>query len=56
MKEYTVGQMVVVKLPGGRIVEATITAIRQTSHGTRLRVSFDNKTSLIYEWEIVAPK
>ena len=56
MKEYKVGQIVVAKLSGGRLVEATITAIQKTTHGTRLRVSFDNKTAVIYESEIVAPK
>jgi hypothetical protein len=50
--KYEVGQSVVVKLSGGRIVEAEIKAIRETTDGVRLQVSFDNETALIYEWQI----
>lgn len=53
MKEYRVGQVLSVKLSGGRIVEATITVIRQTTDGTRLQVSFSDETARIYEWQII---
>jgi hypothetical protein len=44
---------VLVKLSGGRIMEATIKAIRETTEGVRLQVSFGNETALIYTWQIV---
>lgn len=42
-----------VKLSGGRIVEAEIKAIRENTDGIRLQVSFENETPLIYEWQLV---
>jgi hypothetical protein len=42
-----------VKLSGGRIVEATIKAIVETTEGVRLQVPFREKTARIYEWQIV---
>ena len=42
-----------VKLSGGRIVEATIKAIRETTEDVRLQVSFDDETALIYLWQVV---
>jgi hypothetical protein len=42
-----------VKLSGGRIVEATITAVVDATDGLRLQVSFGNETALIYLWQIV---
>ena len=42
-----------VKLSGGRIVEATIKAIVDTTDGVRLQVSFGDGTARIYEWQIV---
>jgi hypothetical protein len=42
-----------VKLSGGRIVEATIKAVVETTEGVRLQVSFGNETALIYPWQIV---
>jgi hypothetical protein len=42
-----------VKLSGGRIVEATIKAIVETTEGVRLQVSFGEETSRIYLWQIV---
>ena len=53
MREYKVGDRVLVKLSGGRIVEATIKAIVDTTEGTRLQVSFGDETALIYLCEIV---
>jgi hypothetical protein len=42
-----------VKLLGGRIVEATIKAIVDTTEGMRLQVSFGDETALIYPWQMV---
>ena len=43
----------VVKLSGGRQVQATVKAIVDTTDGVRLQVSFGEETALIYEWQIV---
>ena len=51
--KYRVGGRVLVKLSGGRIVEAEIKAIRETTDGIRLQVSFGDETALIYEWQLV---
>ena len=51
--KYKVGGIVTVKLSGGHIVEAEIKAIRETTDGIRLQVSFGNETALIYEWQLV---
>jgi hypothetical protein len=50
---YKVGDHLLVKLSGGRIVEATIKAVVETTEGVRLQVSFGNETVLIYPWQIV---
>ena len=43
-----------VKLSGGRIVEATIKAITESTEGTRLQVDFGfDETALVYDWQIV---
>ena len=47
MPKYKVGDRVLVKLSGGRIVEATIKAIGDTTEGVRLQVSFGEETALI---------
>ena len=53
MQKHKVGDHVLVKLPGGRIVEATIKAIIDITDGVRLQVSFGDETARIYEWQIV---
>jgi hypothetical protein len=53
MPKPKVGDHVLVTLSGGRIVEAEVKAIRETTEGLRLQVSFDNETALIYPWQIV---
>jgi hypothetical protein len=53
MRKHEVGDHVLVKLSGGRIVEATIKAIIDTTDGVRLQVSFGDETARIYEWQIV---
>jgi hypothetical protein len=51
--KYKVGTHVLVSLSGGRLVEATIKAIVETTEGVRLQVSFGEETALIYLWQIV---
>jgi hypothetical protein len=46
MPKYKVGDHVLVKLSGGRIV-ATIKAIIDTTDGVRLQVSFGDQTARI---------
>jgi hypothetical protein len=53
MRNYKVGDHVQVKLSGGRIAQATIKAVVETTEGVRLQVSFGNETALIYPWQIV---
>jgi hypothetical protein len=48
-----VGDRLMVKLSGGRIVEATIKAVLETTEGVRLQVSFGEETARIYEWQVV---
>ena len=53
MRKHKIGDRVLVKLSGGRIVEATIKAVAETTEGARLQVSFGDETARIYEWQIV---
>jgi hypothetical protein len=53
MPKHKVGDRVLVKLSGGRIVEAMIKAIVDTTEGVRLQVSFGDETARIYMWQIV---
>jgi hypothetical protein len=53
MRKYKVGNHVPVKPSGGRIVEATIKAVVETTEGMRLQVSFGEETALIYPWQMV---
>jgi hypothetical protein len=53
MHKHKVGDHVLVKLSGGRIVEATVKAVVETTVGVRLQVSFGEETARIYEWKIV---
>ena len=48
MRKHKVGDRVLVKLSAGRIVEATIKAIVDSTEGVRLQVSSGNETALIY--------
>jgi hypothetical protein len=52
-KSYKVGEHVQVKLSGGRIVEAVVKAITESTDGVRLQVSFGNETARIYLWQVV---
>jgi hypothetical protein len=51
--EHRVGDHVLVKLSGGRIVDATVKAIVEAAEGVRLQVSSGDETALIYPWQIV---
>ena len=50
MRNYKVRDRVLVKLSGGRIVQATIKAVVDTTEGLCLQVSFGDETARIYEW------
>ena len=51
---YKIGQHILVKLSGGRIVEATIRAVIERNDSLRLQVDFGkDETAFIYEWQIV---
>ena len=52
MPKHKVGDSLLVKLSGGRIVEATVKAVVENTDGVRLQVSFGNKTALIYPWQM----
>jgi hypothetical protein len=52
--KHKVGDHVLVKLSGGRIVEATVKAIVDTTEGMRLQVDFGfDETALVYDWQVV---
>ena len=53
MSDYKVGDHITVKLSSGRLVEAEIKAIVETTNGERLQVSFGNETARIYLWQVV---
>ena len=53
MSDFKVGDHITVKLSGGRLVEAEIKAIVETTEGERLQVSFGNETARIYLWQVV---
>jgi hypothetical protein len=53
VKEFKVGDRVTVKLSGGRLLDAEIKAIIDTTAGVRLQVSFGEETARIYVWQVV---
>ena len=53
MPKHKVGDHLLVKLSGGRIVEATVKAVVEHTDGKRLQVPFGNETALIYPWQMV---
>jgi len=55
MPKHEVADRVPVKLSAGRIVEAEVKAITESTDGVRLQVSFGNETALIYLRQIVQP-
>jgi hypothetical protein len=48
MPNYKVGHHLLVKLTAGRIVEATVKAVIETTNGVRLLVSFGDETALVF--------
>jgi hypothetical protein len=49
-----VGDRVTVSLSGGRIVDATVTAVVEYTKSTRLQVSYGNdETALVYLWQVL---
>lgn len=55
-KPYKVGDVVLVKLSGGRLVEGTVKAIVDKTDGQRLQVSFDQRTALMHLWQVERTK
>jgi DNA-directed RNA polymerase subunit RPC12/RpoP len=53
MSDFKIGQHVTVKLSGGRLVDAEIRAIIETTDGKRLQVSFGTETARIHLWQVV---
>jgi hypothetical protein len=54
MRKYKVGDHILVKLSGGRIAEATIKAITESTDGTRFQMDFGfDETALVHDWQIV---
>ena len=53
MSDYKVGDRVKIKLSGGRLVDAEIKAIVETTEGKRLQVSFGEETARVYLWQVV---
>jgi hypothetical protein len=51
-KPYAVGDKVLAKLSGGRLVEGVVRAIVEKSDGQRLQVSFDQRTALLHLWQV----
>jgi hypothetical protein len=52
-KEYKPGQSILVKLSGGRIVEACVNHVIQRRDGTKLQVDFGrDETALIELWQV----
>lgn len=54
VREYKVGDRILVNLHRGRIKEATITAIIERTSGKKLQVDFGkDMTALIDTWQVV---
>jgi len=53
MSDYKAGDRVKIQLTGGRLVDAEIKAIIETTQGKRLQVSFGEETARIYLWQVV---
>ena len=53
MSDYKAGDRVKKQLTGGRLVDAEIKAIIETTQGKRLQVSFGEETARIYLWQVV---
>jgi len=53
MSDFKVGQHILVKLSGGRLINAEIKAVIDKTEGKRLQVSFGNESARIYVWQVV---
>jgi hypothetical protein len=54
--QFHVGDRVTVSFSGGRIVDATVTAVVKRTAGIRLQVSYGrDETALVYLWQGVRP-
>jgi hypothetical protein len=53
MSDYRVTQHIKVKLSGGRLVDAEIKIVLETTDGTRLQASLGEETARIYLWQVV---
>jgi hypothetical protein len=53
VRNYKVGDHMLVKPSDGRIVEAEVKAVVEKTGSPRLQVSVGNETALIYPWPIV---
>ena len=51
-RAFAVGDKVLVKLSGDKLVEGTIKAILDKTDGQRLQVSFDQRTALLHLWQV----
>jgi hypothetical protein len=51
-RPFAVGDKVLVKLSGGKLVEGTVKAILDKTDGQRLQVSFDQRTALLHLWQV----
>jgi hypothetical protein len=54
MSDHKIGDHITVKLSGGRLVDAEIKAIIETTEGIRLQVAFGVETAKICTWQVVA--
>jgi len=53
-RQFKTGDLILVSLSGGRVVEATVTAVVKRAEGIRLQVSYGkDQTALIYRWQVV---
>lgn len=53
-RHFNVGETIKVNLHTGRIVDATVKAVIETTDGVRLQVDFGkDETALVYAWQIV---
>ena len=56
-RQFKVGDLVTVSLSGGRIVDATVTAVVKYTKAPRLQVSYGkDETALVYLWQVSAPR
>jgi hypothetical protein len=53
-RPFKVGERVIIRLPVGQIVEATIRAVIERTDGIHLQVDWGyDQTALIEEWQVV---